>query len=51
MIRLSPEQRETLANAFLGAVVVTAGVLAAAWLMVAFLLGTIDLAVWLEGLT
>lgn len=50
-MRLTIDQRETLINAFLGAIVVTAGVIAAAWLVAALIVGSIDLARWLEGMT
>jgi hypothetical protein len=50
-MRLSIEQRETLVNAFLGAIAVVFGGVIAVWVFVALVVGSIDLARWLEGLT
>lgn len=48
---LTPDRRDDLLNAGLGAIVVTAAVLLTAWLVFALVLGSIDLAHRLEGWT
>ena len=48
---LTPDRRDELLNAGLGAVIVTAAVLLTAWVALALVLGSIDLAHRLEGWT
>jgi hypothetical protein len=50
-VRLTAEQRDTLINAFLGAIAVVFGGVIAVWVFVALIVGSIDLARWLEGMT